>query len=220
VAGVVAGQRDSGHPRCKGGVALDLLELDRVERPRHVVSTAAVAGEGKRIAVDDVAGIREERPTVDVRVPADVVDVEVREEDDVDLLGLDSLGGERVRQPAFHLALPLVPEARRADAGVDDDGLPGTPDHVADACKAEVGAGEGRWVRRAVRRPIVREREELIQRAQAARRIEQRADPDLARYHLTRSGASSPCASCQEITGFRSTPIRSISASITSPGFR
>ena len=33
-------------------------------------------------------------------------------------------------------------------------------------------------------------------------------------------GAGSPCASCHEITGLRSTPIRSISASITSPGLR
>src|SRR4029079_17619353 len=39
-------------------------------------------------------------------------------------------------------------------------------------------------------------------------------------YHRTRAGGGSPCASCHEITGFRSTPIRSISASITSPGRR
>ena len=35
-----------------------------------------------------------------------------------------------------------------------------------------------------------------------------------------RGGAGSPCASCHDTTGLRSTPIRSISASITSPGFR
>ena len=39
-------------------------------------------------------------------------------------------------------------------------------------------------------------------------------------HHRTRSGAGSPCASCHETTGLRSTPIRSISASITSPGLR
>ena len=39
-------------------------------------------------------------------------------------------------------------------------------------------------------------------------------------YHRTRPGGGSPCASSQETTGFRSTPIFSISASITSPGFR
>jgi len=35
-----------------------------------------------------------------------------------------------------------------------------------------------------------------------------------------RGGAGSPCPSCHEITGLRSTPIPSISASITSPGRR
>ncbi len=39
-------------------------------------------------------------------------------------------------------------------------------------------------------------------------------------HQATRGGAGSPWASCQEITGLRSTPIFSISASITSPGFR
>ena len=41
-----------------------------------------------------------------------------------------------------------------------------------------------------------------------------------ARHQLTRGGAGSPCASCHETTGLRRTPMRSISASITSPGFR
>ena len=36
----------------------------------------------------------------------------------------------------------------------------------------------------------------------------------------TRGGGGVPCASCHETTGFRSTPIRSISASTTSPGLR
>ena len=39
-------------------------------------------------------------------------------------------------------------------------------------------------------------------------------------HRATRGGAGSPWASCQETTGLRSTPIFSISASITSPGFR
>ena len=45
-------------------------------------------------------------------------------------------------------------------------------------------------------------------------------DERLALHQRTRAGGGSPCASCHEITGLRSTPIRSISASITSPGFR
>src|SRR5436305_8145583 len=41
-----------------------------------------------------------------------------------------------------------------------------------------------------------------------------------ALHQRTRGGAGSPCASCQETTGLRNTPILSISASITSPGRR
>ena len=40
------------------------------------------------------------------------------------------------------------------------------------------------------------------------------------RHQRTRGGAGSPCVSCQETTGLRSTPMRSISHSITSPGLR
>ena len=39
-------------------------------------------------------------------------------------------------------------------------------------------------------------------------------------YQRTRGGGGVPCPSCHEITGLRSTPIFSISASITSPGLR
>ena len=39
-------------------------------------------------------------------------------------------------------------------------------------------------------------------------------------YQRTCGGAGAPCPSCHETTGFRSTPIRSISHSITSPGLR
>jgi len=44
---------------------------------------------------------------------------------------------------------------------------------------------------------------------------------DRSRDHQrTRGGGASPCASSHETTGLRRTPIRSISASITSPGLR
>ena len=47
-----------------------------------------------------------------------------------------------------------------------------------------------------------------------------RAAAEPADYQRTRGGAGSPWPSCHEITGLRSTPILSISASITSPGLR
>jgi hypothetical protein len=46
------------------------------------------------------------------------------------------------------------------------------------------------------------------------------ATPLETRHQRTFGGGGSPCASSQPITGLRSTPIRSISASITSPGLR
>ena len=49
-----------------------------------------------------------------------------------------------------------------------------------------------------------------------ARRGASQASP----HGRTRGGAGVPWPSCQEITGFRRTPMPSISASITSPGFR
>ena len=59
------------------------------------------------------------------------------------------------------------------------------------------------------------------------RRTVERSRPDEASIdhtasstHVTRAGAGSPCASSQDTTGLRSTPMRSISASTTSPGLR
>ena len=71
-----------------------------------------------------------------------------------------------------------------------------------------------------VRSPIGRVRKELRQLPQLTDRVDERDELDGADYHRSRSGGGSPCASCQPITGLRRTPIRSISASITSPGFR
>ena len=50
--------------------------------------------------------------------------------------------------------------------------------------------------------------------------VEVELDAVLVAHQRTLGGAGSPCASCHEITGLRSTPMRSISASITSPGLR
>ena len=74
----------------------------------------------------------------------------------------------------------------------------------------------------APRRPVVLAGigERLRVRRERALRIEERVDLVGADYHRTRGGAGSPWPSCHEITGLRSTPIFSISASITSPGLR
>ena len=81
------------------------------------------------------------------------------------------------------------------------------------------------------RPPLARTLDAAVEVARNYERVEvalghQRTDPAellvVARpaHQRTRGGAGSPCASCQETTGLRSTPMRSISASITSPGLR
>src|SRR5207248_9029325 len=71
-------------------------------------------------------------------------------------------------------------------------------------------------IRAAVRLPVLlgHVRIGLGQRREGPHPVEQRL------YHVARGGAGSPCASSQDTTGLRRTPIFSISASITSPGCR
>ena len=63
------------------------------------------------------------------------------------------------------------------------------------------------------------ERVELVLGHERAHALELRVVARPA-HQRTRGGAGSPCASSHEITGLRSTPIRSISHSMTSPGLR
>ena len=218
MAGKVPRQREGRDALGDDGLAVDLLELDGEDRPFDV-RTAAVPGKRDPVTMRDVARVRKDDDAVPVGVPADVVDVEVREEDDVHVLGRDARLLERGKQPLLELRVP-APEAGRPDAGVDE--------HRAAAGAKEIGGTrdpparlrEDLRVEVAVRSPVGRVGKELRQLPQLADRIDERHELDGADYHLTRSGGGSPCASCQPITGFRRTPIRSISASITSPGFR
>ena len=218
VAGKVSRQRKSRDALGDVDLPVDLLELDGEDRPFDV-RTAAVPGERDPVAMRDIAGVRKDDRALPVGVPADVVDVEVREEDDVHVLGRGARLGERGKQALLELRVP-APEAGRADAGVDEHraltgakkigGTRDPPARLREDCRIEL----------AVRRPIGGVGKELRQLPQLAHRVDERHELDGADYHLTRSGGGSPCASCQPITGLRRTPIRSISASITSPGFR
>ena len=200
------------------GLAVDLLELDGENRPLDV-RTPAVTGERDPVAMRDVARVRKDDRTVAIGVPADVVDVEVREEDDVHVLGSRARVVERRQQALLELRVP-APEPRRPDARVDEHGAAARAKEIRRTRDPPARLREDLRVELAIRSPVVRVRKELRQLPQLADRIDERHELDGADYHLTRSGGGSPCASCQPITGFRSTPIPSISASITSPGFR
>ena len=218
MAGEVPRQREGGDALGDVGRAVDLLELDSEDRPRDV-RAAARARELDPITVRDVPRVREDEAAVAVGVPADVIDVEVRQEDDVDVLGSNAGRREPRQQPFLELAAP-APDAGRADAGVDEHGVATGANEIGRARDAPARLREELRVELAVRSPVGRVGEEVRQLPQLADRIDERDELDGTDYHRTRSGGGSPCASCQPITGLRRTPIRSISASITSPGFR
>ena len=218
VAGKVSRQRKGCDALRDGDLAVDLLELDGEDRPFDV-RTAAVACERDSVPMREIAGVRKDDRALPVGVPADVVDVEVREEDDVHVLGRGARRGERGKQALLELRVP-APEAGRADAGVDEHRALTGAKQIGGTRDPPARPGEDVRVEVAVRRPIGRVGKELRQLSQLAHRVDERHELDGADYHLTRSGGGSPCASCQPITGLRRTPIRSISASITSPGFR
>jgi hypothetical protein len=223
VTRIVAGGYESAHSLRELEVARHGLEaiLEREDAPLDVRPSVLRASKCERVAMHDVARPREERDTLEIGVPPDVVDVHVREKHDVDLVASNAEGVQRARKHPFLLRGP-VPEPGRADAGVDEDRDAGGPDEEAAARDAPAVAGEELVVEGAVRRPCLR-RDLGIRLAVVGENsdsVGNREELDRADYHRTRGGVGSPCASSQETTGFRSTPIRSISASMTSPGLR
>ena len=77
------------------------------------------ADERKRVAMHDVARTREERGALEIRVPADVVDVQVGEKDDVDLVARNADAGRAPRATPRRLRGP-APQPGWADPGVDE----------------------------------------------------------------------------------------------------
>ena len=57
---------------------------------RSTCGRSTVSRERDAVAVRDVAGVPEDERAVTVGVPADVVDVEMGQEDDVDVVGRDA----------------------------------------------------------------------------------------------------------------------------------
>ena len=199
---------------------LDLLrglERARCRQQRRRVGGAGpraepAGREGRRLADHPVGGLRAEREL----------------EPDA-LVRPRGLEGERERASrgrprvglvvAAHVAHVLRPGRPR---GVLGGRLEAEQDRLAlareDAGVVALHAPEVRQVEHVVGRPDD-ERVELALRHQGPNPVELLVVLRPA-HQRTRGGAGSPCASCHEMTGLRSTPIRSISASITSPGLR
>ncbi len=112
------------------------------------------ADERKRIAMHDVARTREERGALEIRVPTDVVDVQVREKDDVDLVARNAEAAERLGQLAFVLRGP-APQPGWADPRVDEDGHASRADEVARARQPPAPARKEVGIEHSVRLPGV-----------------------------------------------------------------
>ena len=112
------------------------------------------ADERKRVAMHDVARTREERGALEIRVPTDVVDVQVREKHDVDLVARNAEASERLGQLPLVLRGP-APQPGWADPGVDEDGHVSRADEVARARQPPARAHEEVGVERPVRLPGV-----------------------------------------------------------------
>ena len=120
VAREVTGDLERRHAGRELRLARDLLELDRHDRAGDMRPVGR-ARERDAVAVRDVARIREDELAVQVRVPADMIDMEVRQKDDVDVRRREAYSVQGRQQTLLPLRLP-APQPRRADAGIDENG--------------------------------------------------------------------------------------------------
>ena len=173
------------------------------DAPLHVRPLVLRARERDGVRMHGVPGARESRRCPRVRVPAHVVDVQVREEDEVDLVAARS----RARR-ARRATRPRAPsvqsrETWRPEAGVDEDRPLAGPDEEGTARQAPVRPCEELRIERAIRLPLLGRDlgVELVELAERTDRVLNGRDLDRADYQRTRGGAGSPCASCQETPG-------------------
>ena len=221
-------QLEGGHAVRELGLAADLLELDRGDRAGDVRPVDSCARRrlrrrARRSARSERRARRRDRCSSrrGRRAGASGRRCRSRPARRPPPASAGSSPSSALRRPA--------PEPRRADAGVDEDGRAAGAKQVRGAGMPPLRAGEQLRIERSCTAPSRRSpgRARPAPRAGRPRRRAGRARPTRlpTRAHASphgrmRGGAGSPCASCHDTTGLRSTPIRSISASITSPGFR
>jgi hypothetical protein len=102
--------------------------------------------------VHEVARAGEEHAAFEIGVPANVVDMQMGQEDEVHLVARHAEPAECLRQLALVLGGP-VPEARRPDAGVDEHGDIAGADEVRATGQPPALSREELRVQRPVRRP-------------------------------------------------------------------
>ena len=177
------------------------------------VRPVAVARERDAVAVRDVARVREDERAVTIGVPADVIDVQVRQEDDVDVVRRDAGRRERGQQPLLPLRRP-APEPRRPDAGVDER-RSCRRSESGTRCTGAATASRRRARDRALVYgiPVRRVREELVQLPEQADRVDERHEldrrrlpPDPRRRAARRAPPASRSPGCAGRRSARSRP--------------
>src|SRR4029077_16282007 len=118
---------------------------------------------------------------VPIRVPADVIDVQVRQEDNVDAVRSNAGLGERGQQSLLPLRRP-APQTRRADAGVDEDGRAAGAQQVRRAADAPLRAIERVRIERPVRLPTGEARVEHVPFPEQPDGVDERDELDRADY--------------------------------------
>ena len=208
VTGEVTRDLERRHAVRELRLARDLLELDRCDRARDVRPVTR-ARKRDAVAVRDVARVREDELAVAVRVPADVVDVEVRQKDDVDVLRREARAGQRGQQTLLPLRLP-APQPRRADTGIDENGRAAGPDQIRRAGDAPLRAVEELGMTLALALPVGGARKQLLELPQPPHRVGERHELDRADYHrrLTRRPTG----------GFEAAPARRAPPASRRPG--
>jgi hypothetical protein len=167
--------------------------IGKTHRSIDVWATRAREGHCDGVHVDQKPGSRKHERADGVRVPTNVVGVDMRKNDDVDLPRLHAVFGERRQEPALALRVP-VPQSGRADAGVGENRSAGRANEVGDARDTPAVSREEVGIQLAIRVPGLRRSfgEQFVERPEQTDRIDERHELDRPDYHRTRAGAGSP----------------------------
>ncbi len=166
----------------------------------------------------EVARVLEDDGPVPVGVPAEVVDVQMREEDDVDVLRSNPCVLKGSGQEALALGSPPLPQPGRADTRVEQQRLATHAEQVDGHEQPPGRAVEEFWIERAIGLPLVRRGPlvELDELPEHPDRVSERDDLDVAQ-HRAQNGRN---WSGEWATSERSTSIRTSASSGSSASSR
>ena len=187
---VVAGCGEGRNSGRDLDLTVDVLETleKRRDAPSDVRSLRLRARKRDGVTVCQVAGAQKENGALQVGIPTDVIDVQMRQEDDVDPVPRDAEAAERLGQLTLLLGGP-VPQARRPHTRVDQHGDASGAHEVALARQAPAVAGEELRIQRAIGLPGFCSDfgEGIGVLGEQSHRVREGMELDRADYHCARS---------------------------------